>query len=170
MWGDVHIEALVPVGVQRLLDDARGARLLAIDRGHSEGIREACSACVSVGSVRREEGVARGQVRTEDIALVEAIGGNDCIVLARLTAVMLLLRSVVEGGGGGGDAGDAGGRTGDAQVGLPSSVHGDGDARVRGISGATGRLSELAGVRVCYQRRCCGSAQAGGRGSGSGSG
>jgi hypothetical protein len=39
---DVHVEALVPVGVQRLLDDARGARLLAIDRGHGEGVRETC--------------------------------------------------------------------------------------------------------------------------------
>jgi len=42
--GDVHVEALVPVRVQRLLDDARGARLLAIDRGHGEGVREACIA------------------------------------------------------------------------------------------------------------------------------
>jgi hypothetical protein len=41
---DVHVEALVPVGVQRLLNDARGARLLAIDRGHGEGIREAYTA------------------------------------------------------------------------------------------------------------------------------
>jgi hypothetical protein len=44
---DVHVEALVPVGVQRLLDDARGARLLAIDRGHGEGVRKACSTCMS---------------------------------------------------------------------------------------------------------------------------
>lgn len=64
-----HVEALVPVGVQRLLDDARGARLLAIDRGHGKWVRKA-----------------------EDIALVKPISGND----------------------------------GDAQVGLPASVH---DAR-----------------------------------------
>lgn len=44
---DVHVEALVPVGVQRLLDDARGARLLAIDRGHGEGVRKSCSTCMS---------------------------------------------------------------------------------------------------------------------------
>jgi len=49
-----HVEALVPVGVQRLLDDARGARLLAIDRGHGEGVR-----------------------KSEHIALVEPIGGDD---------------------------------------------------------------------------------------------
>ena len=75
-WADVHVETLVPVGVQRLLDDARGARLLAIDRGHGEGIREACSACVSVVSVWTI------RVRTEDIALVEAIGGNNWALLA----------------------------------------------------------------------------------------
>ena len=39
---DVHVEALVPVGVQRLLDNARRPRLFAIDCGHGEGIREAC--------------------------------------------------------------------------------------------------------------------------------
>ena len=48
---DAHVEALVPVGVQRLLDNARGARLLAIDRGHGEGIGEACIARVSAVSV-----------------------------------------------------------------------------------------------------------------------
>lgn len=39
--GDVHVEALVPVGVQRLLDHARGARLFAADGGNGEGVREA---------------------------------------------------------------------------------------------------------------------------------
>ena len=78
-WADVHVETLVPVGVQRLLDDARGARLLAIDRSHGKGIRETCSACVSVVSVWTVE------VRTEDIALVEAIGGNNCALLAMYT-------------------------------------------------------------------------------------
>lgn len=48
-------------------------------------------------------------------------------------------------------------RTGDAQVGLASSVHSDaqadgGCALMLGLC-ATGRLSELAGVRVCDQRR-----------------
>lgn len=40
-WCGVHVEALIPVGVQRLLDHTRSARLLAIDRGHGEGVREA---------------------------------------------------------------------------------------------------------------------------------
>jgi hypothetical protein len=44
---DVHVEALVPVGVQRLLDDARGARLLAIDGGYSEGVGKSCWTCIS---------------------------------------------------------------------------------------------------------------------------
>ena len=44
---NVHVEALVPIGVQRLLDDARGARLLAIDGGYGEGVGKSCGACVS---------------------------------------------------------------------------------------------------------------------------
>lgn len=39
----LHVKALVPVRVQRLLDDARGPRLLAANRGDGEGIREACT-------------------------------------------------------------------------------------------------------------------------------
>jgi hypothetical protein len=42
---DAHVETLVPVGVQRLLDDARGPRLLAADGGDRKGIREACRTC-----------------------------------------------------------------------------------------------------------------------------
>lgn len=49
-----HVEALVPIGVQRLLDDARGARLLAIDGGYGEGVG-----------------------KSKHIALVESISGND---------------------------------------------------------------------------------------------
>jgi hypothetical protein len=45
--GSVHVEALVPVGIQRLLDDARGARLLAIDCGYGEGVGKSCSTCMS---------------------------------------------------------------------------------------------------------------------------
>jgi hypothetical protein len=48
-------------------------------------------------------------IRTEHIALVEPIGGDDCIVLASCS------RS------------EEARRTGDAQVGLPSAVH---DARL----------------------------------------
>lgn len=44
---DVHVEALIPVGVQRLLDDARGARLLAIDGGYGEGVGKSCGTCIS---------------------------------------------------------------------------------------------------------------------------
>jgi hypothetical protein len=72
---DVHVEALVPVGVQRLLDDAGRARLLAIDRGHGEGVRESCAAPVS-GMSRSLTAAAP----TEHIALVEAIGGNNYAV------------------------------------------------------------------------------------------
>lgn len=38
---NIHIEALIPVGIQRLSDDTRGACLLAIDRGHGEWVGEA---------------------------------------------------------------------------------------------------------------------------------
>lgn len=37
---NTHIEALVPIRIERLLDDARGARLLAIDGGYGKGVRE----------------------------------------------------------------------------------------------------------------------------------
>lgn len=57
-----------------------------------------------------------------------------------------------------------GGRTGDAQIGLASSVHDDGGAgaqadggcwaRVEGATRTTRRLSELAGVQGRYQRWC----------------
>jgi hypothetical protein len=95
-------------------------------------------------SERRAASGGQRQVRTEDIALVEAVGGDDCALLAPCL-------------GQGGLA-----RTGDAQVGLASSVHDDAQAgggcslvlvRVLVLSlSATGRLSELAGVRVCDQR------------------
>lgn len=49
-----HVEALVPVRVKRLLHDARGVGLLCIDGDNSEWVRE-----------------------TEDLALGQAIGGND---------------------------------------------------------------------------------------------
>jgi hypothetical protein len=78
---DVHVEALVPVGVQRLLDDARGARLLAIDRGHGEGIGEACIACISGMSPDLSEGAP-----TEDIALIETIGRDNCTVSVPLSS------------------------------------------------------------------------------------
>ena len=42
-----HIKTLIPVGVQRLLDDTGRAGLLAIDGGHSEGIRESCIRAIS---------------------------------------------------------------------------------------------------------------------------
>jgi hypothetical protein len=71
---DVHVEALVPVGVERLLDHARRARLLAIDRGHGEGIRETWKRMSGYSLVQH-----RG--RTEHIALVQAVGGNDCTLL-----------------------------------------------------------------------------------------
>ena len=44
---DAHVETLVPVGVQRLLDDARGARLLAIDSGYGEGVGKSCGGYIS---------------------------------------------------------------------------------------------------------------------------
>ena len=79
---DVHVEALVPVGVQRLLDDAGRARLLAIDRGHGEGVRESCAAPVS-GMSRSITAAAP----TEHIALVEAVGGNYCAVSVPLVTL-----------------------------------------------------------------------------------
>lgn len=72
---DVHVEALIPVGVQRLLDYARRARLLAIDGGHGEGIRESCTAVSKVPHQRRGR-------PTEHITLVEAIGSDNCTLLA----------------------------------------------------------------------------------------
>lgn len=75
------------------------------------------------------------QVRTEDIALVEPIGGNDCVWSA-VSWSSRRGRVLVR-------------RTGDAQVGLPGAVH---DAR-RGCAeesmGREGRrLSELAAILV----------------------
>ena len=134
-WRDVHVETLVPVGVQRLLDDARGARLLAIDRGHGEGIREACRACVSAVSVLGTQ----GQVRTEDIALVEAIGGNDCRLLA-LTCSQESTAPAQER--------MVGGRTGDAQVGLAGSVHDDAQAD----SGCSSCMEAIAGAALRARR------------------
>lgn len=50
----VHVEALVPVGVQRLLDHARGPRLFATDGGNRKGIWEACLDVSTVpGELRR---------------------------------------------------------------------------------------------------------------------
>ena len=74
---DVHVEALVPVGVQRLLDDARGARLLAIDGSNGEGVGKSCWTSMSDATL---DVSWSGSIRTKHIALVEAIGGNDCVV------------------------------------------------------------------------------------------
>ena len=51
---DIHIEILVPVGVERLLHDAGRVGLLCIDGDHSERVGEA-----------------------EDLALRESICGDD---------------------------------------------------------------------------------------------
>lgn len=165
-WGgerDVHVKALVPVGVQRLLDDARGARLLAVDCGHGEGVREACGACVSGASA----GARAGQVRTEDIALVEAIGGDDCVVLAvdlRVCVQHCARRRAAssekrEARGAGAEVLGAE-VLGDALVtrrlGWPAAsmvMRRRRRVLVEGLRvSASGRLSELAGVWDCYQR------------------
>ena len=56
-WRGSHIEALVPIGIQSLPDDAGRMGLLCIHRDHREWIREA-----------------------KDLALGQAICGNDCKV------------------------------------------------------------------------------------------
>lgn len=38
----VHVEAFVPVGIQRLLDDSGRLGLLSVDGGDGEGVRESC--------------------------------------------------------------------------------------------------------------------------------
>jgi len=53
-WGDLHIKALVPIGIQSLPDDAGRVGLLCIHRDDCEGVRE-----------------------TKDLALGQAIRGND---------------------------------------------------------------------------------------------
>lgn len=50
-----HVKALVPVRVEGLLHDAGGVGLLGIDGNHGEGVG-----------------------KTEDLALGQAIGGDDC--------------------------------------------------------------------------------------------
>ena len=52
----VHVEGLVPVGIEGLLHDTGRVCLLCIDCDDGEGIREA-----------------------EDLALGEAIGSDDCV-------------------------------------------------------------------------------------------
>ena len=54
MSGHAHVKALVPVGVEGLLHDTSGVRLLGIDGDDGEGVREA-----------------------EDLPFREAIGGDD---------------------------------------------------------------------------------------------
>lgn len=72
----VHIEALIPVWIQRLLDDACRPRLLATNRRNREGIRESCSpASATVLASIFSPAAAR---LTEDISLVQAICRNDC--------------------------------------------------------------------------------------------
>lgn len=39
-WHDVQVEALIPIRVQRFLDDGRGSSLLSVDRDDGERIRE----------------------------------------------------------------------------------------------------------------------------------
>jgi hypothetical protein len=73
----IHIEALIPVRIQRLLDHASGACLLAIHRCNGERVRESCVVC--------QRGSCEGclaRAYTEDIAFVEAISSNDCSLLA----------------------------------------------------------------------------------------
>lgn len=71
----VHVEALVPIRVQSLLDHARCARLLAIDGRHGERVREAC---VAVSTPPPQ----RGGERTEHISFVEAVGSDNLELLA----------------------------------------------------------------------------------------
>jgi hypothetical protein len=42
VWGDLHVEALIPVGIQRLFDHTRSPCLFAIDRGDSEWVGKPC--------------------------------------------------------------------------------------------------------------------------------
>jgi len=66
-----HIKAFIPVGIQRLLDDAGRLGLLAIEGSDSEGVGKAFvwSACIArMNRIRH----------TKDISFVEAISGNDC--------------------------------------------------------------------------------------------
>jgi hypothetical protein len=70
---DVQVEGLIPVGVQRLLDHARGTRLLSVDGRDGEWVGKAWGCDVS-GAVFKTSG--EGQ-HTENIALVEAVGGDD---------------------------------------------------------------------------------------------
>ena len=74
--------------------------------------------CERQGRAGRHKGI-----RTEDIALVEAVGGNNCVLSASPVAERRGgLPSEVR-------------RTGDAQVGLPSAVH---DARLCSATTKTG--------------------------------
>lgn len=80
----VHVEALIPVGVERLLDDACRLCLLAIDGGYGEGIGKSCrAASVHVGGTSGRGGGAL----TEDISLVKAVGGDDWILSVRKSAL-----------------------------------------------------------------------------------
>lgn len=73
--GSVQVKALVPVRAQGPLGDGGSLRLLAIDGSNSEGVRKACDLLVTAAlKLRTSE---EGGERTEDIALVETIRGDD---------------------------------------------------------------------------------------------
>lgn len=67
----LHVETLVPVRVQSLLDHARRSSLLSIDSGDRKGIWKACSLLAELFSSQLPE------ERTEDISLVQAISRDN---------------------------------------------------------------------------------------------
>lgn len=73
--GIVHVKALIPVWIERLLDDACRLCLFTIDGGYGERIGESCRTA-SVDASQHER--AAGGELTEDVSLVQAIGGDDC--------------------------------------------------------------------------------------------
>ena len=60
--GIVHVKALIPVWIERLLDDAGRLCLFAIDGGYGKGIGESCMAA-SVDASRHERGQQEGNSR-----------------------------------------------------------------------------------------------------------
>lgn len=67
----LHVEALVPVWVQSLLDHTRRPGLLSIDRGDGKRIWKACDLLVGLASSLLPE------ARTEDISFVQAISRDN---------------------------------------------------------------------------------------------
>ena len=77
-----HVKALVPIRVERLLDHARGSRLLAADSRDRKWVRKSYIMCKPAVHIPDRRSVPH----TEDIALVQSIRRNDCRLLAPCSA------------------------------------------------------------------------------------